>query len=75
MANVSKLHRPGRGRPPRMNWRDLKCEWYDRAKGKVITTIAQCKGWKGDETDLRWEFQDCVGNIVVLRRSGLPRDD
>lgn len=75
MANQSKLHRPGRGRPPRMNWRDLRIEWYDRSKGKLITTTAVCKGWRGDDTDLRWEFVDGNGNTVVIRRSGLPRDD
>ena len=75
MAN-SKLNRPTRGRPPKMNWRDMRVEWYDREKGKVITTTAVCKGWRsGDDADLRWEFVDGNGNTVVIRRSGLPRTD
>ena len=78
MANVSKLHRPGRGRPPKMNWRDLRCEWYDAARKKTVTTVAQMKGWNvgiNEPTDIRWEFTDCAGNTVVLRPSGLPRTD
>ena len=71
MPNVSKLHRPGKGRPPKLNWRDLRVEWYDSARGKIITTIAQAKGWRGDDSDFRWEFVDAAGNTVVLRRSGL----
>lgn len=74
MANVSKLNRPGRGRPPRMNWRDLRVEWHDPTRG-IITTTAVCKGFRGDDTDLRWEFTDSAGRVIVLRRSGLPRDD
>lgn len=75
MANESKLHRPRRGRPPRLNWRDMRVEWYDRAKSQVVTTVAVCKGWRGDDTDIRWEFEDAAGNTVVIRLSGLPRTD
>lgn len=80
MANVSKLHRPGRGRPHTETFRDLVVEIYDEERKRVVHTIAVCKGYEPRDMfpemreATRWEFRDTHGNTIVLRRSMLPRN-
>ena len=79
MANQSKLHRPGRGRPHKETFRDLVVEIYDAERKRVVHTLAVCKGYEPRDKfpemreATRWEFRDLHGNTIVLRRSAIPR--
>ena len=80
MANKSKLHRPGRGRPAKETYRDLVVEIYDKERTRIVHTLAVCKGYEPHDKfpefreATRWEFRDLNGNTIVLRRSSLPRN-
>lgn len=80
MANVSKLHRPGRGRPPKTTWRDIEVQIIFPDAKRIVTTTAVCKNFIGRDrypeirNETRWEFRIPGGATVVLRRPPLPRE-
>lgn len=80
MANRSKLHRPGRGRPHTETFRDMPVQIYDEERKRVFHTTAVCKGYEPRDMfpEMRertyWEFRGLHGELIVLRRSSLPRN-
>lgn len=56
-----------KGRPPRLNWRDLIITYTD--KGKVITEIAKMDY---NAEPICWYFKDREGRQIKITRSGLP---
>lgn len=57
-----------KGRPPRLNWRDLIITYQHN--GKTIQEIAKMKGYDTDGP-IWWEFKDAIGNVVKITPSGL----
>ena len=63
---MAKAHK---GRPPRLNWRDLRIEYLDSKRG-LIQEIAKMRGYEGDGP-YYWEFQFKDGTIIKIMPSGL----